>query len=148
MKPKKPLTKTNNLWKNDFCLRQRGVTVNQPQACLIQGVALLQNCNGRPCGLNRWCVCVYKKPKKTQNCCDSELTVILWILRKKTKNKQQYYGTNIYGECIITKTQLSVRLNFRAASPRRPAGRARCCWRRRSRKGPALCGCRWSSAAR
>lgn len=33
-------------------------------------------------------------------------------------------------------------------SPHLPAGKARCCWQRRNRKGLGLCGCRWSCAIR
>lgn len=39
------------------------------------------------------------------------------------------------------------RLGLFPGSPRQPAGRARCCWPRRSRRARGLCGCRWSCAA-
>lgn len=54
----------------------------------------------------------------------------------------------VYGLCGIKIWQIYGGPIAVSGLPRQPAEKARCCWLRRSRTAPGLCGCRWCYATR
>lgn len=72
-------------------------------------------------------------------------------LEKKKESACEMEKSNKDKSKISSSLFISVWPKERAPTshwPRRPAGKARCCWRRRSRTALWLCGCRWSCAVR